>query len=146
MKKTHHLWGLPAGIILAIFAGMKRFLTLILCAAVCLNVAAANKKPKSFVVNTEKLGKEVMGYAGTTPVEITVTDGKIEKIEALPNSETPGFFQRVQESPIFTALIGKTVKEASEVKLDAVSGATFSSKAVIENIRLGLQEAAKKAK
>ena len=146
MKKTHHLWGLPAGIILAIFAGMKRFLTLILCAAVCLNVAAANKKPKSFVVNTEKLGKEVIGYAGTTPVEITVTDGKIEKIEALPNSETPGFFQRVQESPIFTALIGKTVKEASEVKLDAVSGATFSSKAVIENIRLGLQEAAKKAK
>ena len=146
MKKTHHLWGLPAGIILAIFAGMKRILTLLLCAAVCLNAAAANKKPKSFVVNTEKLGKEVMGYAGTTPVEITVTDGKIEKIEALPNSETPGFFQRVQESPIFTALIGKTVKEASEVKLDAVSGATYSSKAVIENIRLGLQEAAKKAK
>ena len=146
MKKTHHLWGLPAGIILAIFAGMKRFLTLILCAAVCLNVAAANKKPKSFVVNTEKLGKEVMGYAGTTPVEIIVTDGKIEKIVALPNDETPGFFQRVLESPIFTALNGKTVKEASEVKLDAVSGATYSSKAVIENIRLGLQEAAKKAK
>ena len=140
------MWGFPAGIILAIFAGMNRFLTLILCAAVCLNVAAANKKPKSFVVNTEKLGKEVMGYAGTTPVEITVTDGKIEKIVALPNEETPGFFQRVLESPIFTALNGKTVKEASEVKLDAVSGATYSSKAVIENIRLGLQEAAKKAK
>jgi len=125
---------------------MKRFFTLLLCAAVCLNVAAANKKPKSFVVNTEKLGKEVMGYAGTTPVEITVTDGKIEKVVALPNSETPGFFQRVLDSPIFTALTGKTVKEASEVKLDAVSGATYSSKAVIENIRLGLQEAAKKAK
>ena len=125
---------------------MKRFFTLLLCAALCLNVAAANKKPKSFVVNTEKLGKEVMGYAGTTPVEITVTDGKIEKVVALPNSETPGFFQRVLDSPIFTALTGKTVKEASEVKLDAVSGATYSSKAVIENIRLGLQEAAKKAK
>ena len=125
---------------------MKRILTLLLCAAVCLNAAAANKKPKSFVVNTEKLGKEVMGFAGNTPVAITVTDGRVEKIEALPNSETPGFFQRVQESPIFTALIGKTVKEASEVKLDAVSGATFSSKAVIENIRLGLKQAAKKAK
>ena len=125
---------------------MKRFFTLLLCAAVCLNVAAANKKPKSFVVNTEKLGKEVMGYAGPTPVEITVVDGKIDKIVALPNSETPGFFQRVTESPIFTALKGKTIKEASEVKLDAVSGATYSSKAVIENIRLGLEEAAKKAK
>lgn len=125
---------------------MKRVFAILLLAALCLNAAAATKKAKSFVVNTEKLGKEVMGYAGTTPVEIYVVDGRIEKIVALPNSETPGFFQRVLESPIFTALNGKTVKEASEVKLDAVSGATYSSKAVIENIRLGLKEAAKKAK
>lgn len=113
---------------------------------VCLNVAAAGKKPKTVVINTEKLGKEVLGYAGTTPVEITVTNGRIEKIEALPNAETPSFFQRVKDSGIFTALNGKTVEEASKVQLDAVSGATFSSKAVIENIRLGLKEAARKAK
>ncbi len=125
---------------------MKRAMIILLGACVCLNVAAANKKPKTVVINTEKLGKEVLGFAGPTPVEITVTDGKVEKIEALPNVETPNFFQRVQESSIFTALIGKTVKEASEVKLDAVSGATYSSKAVIENIRLGLKEAAKKAR
>lgn len=127
---------------------MKRQI-LILALALCgvlLITAAAPGKPKSFVVNTEKLGKDVLGYAGPTPVEITVVDGKIDKIVALPNTETPSFFQRVQDSPIFTALKGKTVKEASEVKLDAVSGATYSSKAVIENIRLGLQEAAKKAK
>ena len=112
-----------------------------------MSVAAACKGPKekdnSFVINTETLGKDVLGYAGPTPVEITVKNGRIEKIEALPNVESPGFFQRVKESSIFTALIGKTVKEASEVKLDAVSGATYSSKAVIENIRLGLKEAAK---
>ena len=120
----------------------------LIAAVVCLNVAADAKTPKnkSFVVNTEKLGKEVMGYAGSTPVEIHVVEGRIEKIVALPNSETPAYFQRVQESPIFTSLVGKTVKEASEVQLDAVSGATWSSKAVIENIRLGLKEAAKKAR
>ena len=132
--------------IIATFAAMKRIFTLLLCALVCVSACSASKKPKSFVVNTEKLGKEVMGYAGTTPVEIYVVDGKIDKIVALPNQETPGFFQRVLESPIFTALNGKTVGEASEVQLDAVSGATYSSKAVIENIRLGLKEAAKKAK
>ena len=125
---------------------MKRAVIILLAVAVCLVAAAAGAKPKSFVVNTTKSGKAVMGFAGTTPVEITVTDGKIEKIVALPNEETPGFFQRVLESPIFTALNGKTVKEASEVQLDAVSGATFSSKAVIENIQIGLKEAAKKAK
>lgn len=125
---------------------MKRALIFFFCAFVCLNVLAAGKKPKTVVINTEKLGKEVLGYAGPTPVEITVTDGRIERIEALPNAETPGFFQRVQESPIFTALIGKTVKEAQTVELDAVSGATFSSKAVIENIGLGLKEAAKRSR
>ncbi len=127
---------------------MKCKLMLLIAAAVCLSAAADAKTPKnkSFVVNTEKLGKEVMGYAGRTPVEIHVVEGRIEKIVALPNSETPAYFQRVQESPIFTSLVGKTVKEASEVQLDAVSGATWSSKAVIENIRLGLKEAAKKAR
>lgn len=127
---------------------MKRKLMLLLVAAVCLGAAADAKTPKnkSFVVNTEKLGKEVMGYAGRTPVEIHVVEGRIEKIVALPNSETPAYFQRVEESPIFTSLVGKTVKEASAVQLDAVTGATWSSKAVIENIRLGLKEAAKKAR
>ena len=125
---------------------MKRVFIILMCAALCLNASAASKKAKSFVVNTEKLGKEVMGYAGTTPVEIHVVDGKIDKIVALPNAETPSFFQKVLDSPIFTALNGKTVQEAAKVKLDAVSGATYSSKAVIENISLGLKEAAKKAK
>jgi uncharacterized protein with FMN-binding domain len=123
-------------------------ITFLGCALICMSVAAACKGPKTktFVIDTKELGKEVIGYAGTTPVEITVTNGRIEKIEALPNAETPGFFQRVKESEIFTALNGKTIEEASKVQLDAVSGATFSSKAVIENIRLGLKAAAKKAK
>ena len=125
---------------------MKRAVIILLAVAVCLVAAAAGAKPKSFVVNTTKSGKAVMGFAGTTPVEITVTDGKIEKVVALPNSETPSYFEKVQQSPIFTKLIGKTVQEAQTVRLDAVSGATFSSKAVIENIQIGLKEAAKKAK
>ncbi|SKC40031.1 FMN-binding domain-containing protein [Bacteroidales bacterium WCE2004] len=125
---------------------MKRILILLAAAAVCLGACSANKKakPQNFVINTETLGKEVMGYAGTTPLEIHVKDGRIEKIVALPNSETPGFFQRVLDSPIFSSLTGKTIEEASEVQLDAVSGATWSSKAVIENIRLGLKEASRK--
>ncbi len=125
---------------------MKRTVIMLLLAAVCIVAAAASAKPKSFVVNTTKSGKSVLGFAGTTPVEITVTDGRIEKVVALPNSETPEYFQKVQDSPIFTKLLGKTPKEASEIRLDAVSGATFSSKAVIENVRIGLKEAVKKAK
>ncbi|MBQ6243750.1 MAG: FMN-binding protein [Bacteroidales bacterium] len=125
---------------------MKRNLILLFLAAICLYASAAPKNPKSFVVNTEKLGKSVLGFAGTTPVEIYVVDGRIDKVVPLKNNETPEYFQKVLDSPIFSALKGKTVKEASEVQLDAVSGATWSSKAVIENIRLGLKQAAKKSK
>ena len=125
---------------------MKLKISILILLALCLGAAAAPKGPKTVVVNTTKSGKAVMGFAGTTPVEITVTDGKVEKVVALPNSETPAYFQKVLDSPIFTKLIGKTVQEASAVRLDAVSGATFSSKAVIENIKIGLKEAEKKVK
>lgn len=127
---------------------MKKVVILLAAAVVLLGACAAKNKPKqqNFVINTEQLGKDVMGYAGTTPLEIHVKNGKIEKIVALPNSETPGFFQRVLDSPIFSSLTDKTIEEASEVQLDAVSGATWSSKAVIENIRLGLKEAASRKK
>ena len=44
----------------------------------------------------------------------------------------------VKESGLLEKLVGKTVEEAKTVELDAVSGATYSSEAVIKNIRLGL--------
>jgi uncharacterized protein with FMN-binding domain len=40
--------------------------------------------------------------------------------------------------------VGKKVDEAAKMQLDAVSGATYSSEAVIENLRAGLQEASRR--
>ena len=64
--------------------------------------------------------------------------GKVTGIRLLPNQETPSFLQTVIDSGLLKALNGKTVEEASKVKLDAVTGATYSSKAIIENINRGL--------
>ena len=89
-------------------------------------------------VNTTTLASDVEGFNGPTPVEITVVKGKISGIKLLPNEETPAFLQSVIDAGLLKALNGKTVEEASKVKLDAVSGATYSSKAIIENIRRGL--------
>ena len=36
-------------------------------------------------------------------------------------------------------MVGKTVKEAKETQLDAVSGATYTSSALIQNIQVGLE-------
>lgn len=100
---------------------------------------AGAKGADTLKVNTTELGAEVIGFNGITPVEISVHKGVITKIEALPNQETPRYFQAVLESGLLEKLVGKTVKEAKATELDAVSGATFSSEALIQNVRLGLE-------
>ena len=89
-------------------------------------------------VNTTDLARDVEGFNGPTPLEISVVKGRITRIKLLPNQETPSFLQIVIDEGLLKALDGKTVEEASKVKLDAVTGATYSSKAIIENIRRGL--------
>ena len=103
--------------------------------------SSAAKGPDTLKVNTTELGASVIGFNGPTPVEISVCKGTITKIKALPNQETPRYFQLVKESGLLEKLVGKTVKEAKETQLDAVSGATFTSNALIKNIRLGLEKA-----
>jgi uncharacterized protein with FMN-binding domain len=98
----------------------------------------------TLVVNTTDLCKDVIGYDGPTPLKITVVKGVVTSVEALPNTESPSYFERVLQSGLLKAVVGKTPAEAAKMPLDAVSGATYSSEAVIENLRAGLQEAARK--
>ncbi|MDE6296671.1 MAG: FMN-binding protein, partial [Muribaculaceae bacterium] len=78
----------------------------------------------------------VSGYAGKVPLDIYVSEGKIKEIKALPNAETPSFFERA--SALLDKWNGKTPEEAQKLKVDAVSGATYSSAAIIDNVQKGL--------
>ena len=89
------------------------------------------KKDGVYIVNTTKLGADVQGYNGPTPLNIYIKNDKIQKIEALPNDETPGFFERVKD--------GMTVAQAATANVDAVTGATYSSNAVKENVKIGVK-------
>lgn len=90
------------------------------------------------VVNTTTLSTDVEGYAGTTPVKIFIDKkNRIERIEALPNMETPKYWARIKKG-ILDKWNGLTVKEAGKLEVDVVTGATYSSEAVIENVRRGL--------
>lgn len=91
----------------------------------------------SVVINTSALASDISGYAGKVPLEITVKDGKVVSVKALDNAETKDFFD--QASSLLTKWNGKTIEEAENMKVDAVSGATFSSKAIIGNMQRGLQ-------
>lgn len=95
----------------------------------------------SIVINTTALASDISGYGGKVPLEITINKGKIVRVKALDNAETKDFFD--QASALLTKWNGKTIDEAMGMKVDAVSGATFSSKAIIGNMQRGLQYAQK---
>ena len=89
-------------------------------------------------INTTTLGEKIIGYSGQVPVEISITDGKIESVKPLDNEETPGFFKRVTSSGLLDTWVGKTPQQAVEMEVDGVTGATYSSKALIANVQAGL--------
>lgn len=90
----------------------------------------------AFVVNTKPLAKDVQGYGGPVPLKIHIKDGRVAAVEAEPNAESPDFFNRAKE--LLNHWHGKSVDEALAEEVDAVSGATFSSKAIIANMQRGL--------
>lgn len=109
-------------------------------AAVAVNNDTLSVQPDgSFIVNTKPLAKDVQGYGGPVPLRIHVSkDGVVAAVEAEPNAETPDFFN--QAKLLLTRWQGKTVDVAMAEtdKVDAVSGATFSSNAIIANMQRGL--------
>lgn len=89
-----------------------------------------------FVVNTKPLAKDVQGYGGPVPLKIHIKDGRVAAVEAEPNAESPDFFNRAKE--LLNHWQNKSVDEALAEEVDAVSGATFSSRAIIANMQRGL--------
>jgi electron transport complex protein RnfG len=96
------------------------------------------KEDGMYVVNTTTLGKNVTGYVNTTPVKIYIKQDKIIKIEALKNEETPKYMAKVKKN-LMNKWDGMKVKDAQNQQVDAVTGATFTSDAIIQNIQLGLE-------
>ncbi len=91
------------------------------------------------VINSTSLAKDIIGYAGHTPIKLYVKDGIIQKVEFEPNDETPSFFEEVENSGLAEKWIGMSLKEAATAQFDAVSGATFSAVAIIGNVQRAAQ-------
>ena len=120
---------------------MKKY-TFLLVAALALMSAgkqdgAITKEDGATVVNTTTIAKDVEGYNGPVPLKIYIKKNKIQKIELLKNQETPKYMAKVN-SALLNAWDGLTVKEAKAKTVDAVTGATFTSVAIKENVQRGL--------
>jgi len=95
------------------------------------------KENGTYIVNTTTLGKDVVGYVSATPVKVYIKKNKIEKVEFLKNQETPKYMVKVKKA-LQGKWDGQKVKDAAKLKVDGVTGATFSSEAIIQNVQLAL--------
>ena len=96
-----------------------------------------SKEAGTTVVNTTTLAKEVRGFRGATPVKIYIKKGKVVKVEALKNQETPQYFSRAKA--VLAQYEGKATSKAAKMKVDGVTGATYSSRALVKNVQAGLK-------
>ena len=103
------------------------------------------KENGTTVINTSSLAEDIEGYAGPTPLKIYIKAGKIEKIEALKNLETPKYFALIKRD-LLSKWNGLAPKKAAAQKVDVITGATYTSEAVIENVKRGLDYYNKKGK
>lgn len=120
-------------------------MTIVASLMLAVALTSANKNPKvmvkekgTYVVNTTEIAKDVAGYEGPTPLKVYIRKNKIEKIEFLPNSETPRYWQAASKH-LQNKWDGKTVKEAKTMQVDGRTGATYSSDAVKENVKRALE-------
>lgn len=127
----------------------KLFATILILSAAA-TVLAADKVIRkqnngTFVVNTSTIAKDVRGYNGPTPLEIHIKDDRIVKIIILSNNETRNYFERVKKN-LMSKWIGMKVNKVLSTDIDAVTGATYTSDAVTENMKRALEYYKKNAK
>lgn len=90
-----------------------------------------------YIINTTELGKDIEGYNGPTPMKVCISKNKVEKIEFLKSMESPKYYAKVKKA-LQDKWNGLKVKDAKTQKVDIVTGATFSSEAVIKNVQLAI--------
>ena len=106
----------------------KRFLALMVAASMLLGTAPAMAETVTGTATAK-------GFGGDVTVSVTVTDGVITEVTAEGASETEGI-----GSKAIDALPGQIV-ESNSINIDVMSGATFTSAAILEAAAAALTEA-----
>ena len=115
----------------------KIFITLLLAAAFITAQAQdvmRKEKDGTYVVNTTTLASDVEGYAGPTPLEVYIKNNKIVKVVALKTVDGPKYVAKVKKEMLTKYEGMKIDKKKPLPQVDGVTGATFTSNAMKENV------------
>ena len=121
---------------------MKKTMLMLALLATSLVTAADNvmrkEKDGTYIVNTTTLAEEIDGYNGPTPVEVYIKKNRIVKVVLLRSQETPKYNARIKKE-LLPRYEGQNVKKGTLQNVDGLTGATFTSDAVKENIRRAVE-------
>lgn len=99
--------------------------------------ASKGKKHVGYVVASKAYAPHVKGFRGATPVLIYIDKAKtIKSIYALPNNETANYMTRALD--VIKKYKDKKTKSVASMKVDAVSGATYSSNSLTANVKAAI--------
>ncbi len=88
------------------------------------------------------------GYAGQVPVMVAIDPaGLIVGVRVLSNDETPGLGKKVEQNTFLRQFVNQKtdkqfalkVENSQQLPIDAVAGATISSRAVTESINIAVR-------
>ena len=98
-------------------------------------VLDAEGEAMGYVLSSAPFAPAIEGFAGPTPLYIYMdTEGRVVRSAAGENAETPDFFASAWEGTA-PKWEGKDAETGAKLKVDAVSGATYSSLAIVRNMQ-----------
>ncbi len=119
--------------VIAMFLCMAMLLTLTACSSTATNDSKANSEGLSF--NPGTYVAEASGKNGLLKLEVKVDKSKILSVKVLEHNETA----ILSDTPIAT--IPQKIVEGQTLKVDTISGATFTSNAILTAAKAALTQA-----
>ncbi|MBN2766611.1 MAG: hypothetical protein JXR27_09590 [Paludibacteraceae bacterium] len=98
-------------------------------------ICNSSNETLGFAICSRNYCSHIVGYAGETPV-IIITDTHfiVRKTAILSNYESPSYLRMLVDRGFFETWNQKHIRKVKEIIPDAVTGATRTAAAIIENV------------
>lgn len=101
----------------------------------------AKKVLLGYAVYSKPASDGIKGYNGETPLMIALdTKMVVKSVQLLDNNETPSYLQKVVAGGLLKSWDGMKAAKAAKKKVDTVSGATYTSRSIIQTLQAALKQ------